>query len=149
MGYYSIITGETYGHFECAATDTTYEVMSSASDDDFSSLFDASTVVITDDAPTRTRFASGFPSRSASSSDDDEDTSTSGEDSETSTVDDSSSDFPRSTPQGTSVGTRGGSFVQTPANGPTNTLTTGAALRTAEAVLGAAGGVAGLLAILV
>lgn len=136
MTLYSIVSGSTYGHYECGPTDTLLEVMSTA-DGAASSIFlgsDSDVFETETESPT-----GGFFSLTD-------------EPSLTGSAERPSSGSPFSfslASQSTTAGSDAPSGTASAANVVTSTVTTGAAMRTADAMLGAAGGVAGMLAFLV
>lgn len=125
---YTEISGSTYGHFVCAETDTSFEVLPTyVGDDEYSSLFDSFSFLETE---TTEDFFTDRPSLTLDSSSQ----SSSSEQEESTTT----TEAPQTTAQATSEA----------AAGPPSSVTTAAAARTAEAMIGAAGGLVGMLAFL-
>ncbi|KAF2795341.1 hypothetical protein K505DRAFT_360282 [Melanomma pulvis-pyrius CBS 109.77] len=152
---YTVVTGATYGHFECAATSTILEVLPTTTDPSNpnpSLGFSLSLPLETTDGPISTSTRSRS-SRHVFASTNDDATETeslvpSATESEGEIVTTSEIQFsfslntPRTTePQSSETGTGTAAGV--------SSTTTGAAQRTAEAVMGAVGGVAGLVALFV
>ncbi|KAF2115564.1 hypothetical protein BDV96DRAFT_687478 [Lophiotrema nucula] len=139
--YQSIFDGSTFSHFGCADTQTTLEILPTTTDD-ATFVFETTDDFLFSDESTSTGVRS---SRATSSSDDEESTTEIGS-SSTSSNDDretASSSVPRSTGVST-TGAR--SQTPTPIEAATTSSTAGAAMQTA--VVGAVGGVLGLLLLL-
>ncbi|ORY11842.1 hypothetical protein BCR34DRAFT_614393 [Clohesyomyces aquaticus] len=139
VGLYTVITGETYGHFACGATDTTYEVVSTTSGASLGGLSSSrkSASLLTDESSSR----SSRSRAQSSTTEDSSDSTTESSASESS----SPPSFSFSFVDGTTTGSVNAASV-TPNTTPTTTAaSTGGAMRTAEVALGAVGGVAGLL----
>ncbi|KAF2478167.1 uncharacterized protein BDR25DRAFT_338811 [Lindgomyces ingoldianus] len=125
MQLYTVVSGATYGHFACGATDVTAEVLSSAT---------------TGGASTGKAFTTRS-SRSTKTEDDSKSSSGDSSSSDSSTA----AQFSFSLASGTTANVGTVTRLNIPT---TKSASTGGAMKTAEAVLGAAGGVAGLLALL-
>ncbi|KAF2240898.1 hypothetical protein BU26DRAFT_512028 [Trematosphaeria pertusa] len=135
---YTLVSGEPYGHFACAATDTAVEVVSTTVDGDSSFLFPTETEDFFTVSPTFT-----FSPEETSTED------------ETSTEEETSTEAESSTRRGSTRTPLTDDSTQAPSstapaetgqNAPSS-VSTGAAMRTAEAVFGAAGGLVGILAL--
>ncbi|KAF2007700.1 hypothetical protein P154DRAFT_516518 [Amniculicola lignicola CBS 123094] len=144
MGLYTVISSSTFGHFECAATDATYQVLGSTTggSPSFTPSFtlDPTDTATLEDEPTST--IGRFRSSAADTATVEEAESSTTEESESSTTEEPS--FTRARSSETST-TESSTPTEAAAS---SSLSSAGAVRTAQAVLGAAGGVAGLIAML-
>lgn len=141
----SVVSDTTYSHFECDVSQTSFEVLSTATDDASSLFFGTTEDFFTEEpSSTRERSSRATFSLDLSSSNEDE-TSTSEDDS--STTDEVRSSSPRTT-EATVTGGGEGGFTQSAAATGSSSSTGAAPRRTGEAIVGAVGGIAGLFALL-